>query len=157
MKNCIASQNDILKNNLNEETISHISICKECKSFLEMQKLLKSFEGKKVSCPSHLTFDFIKSKKETKKNNIYFLKYAPLVAAALIMIGIYIPVSFNLNKSPATNSINIAKLNEGINTEIDAIDDMISYAENSMIFDEKLIDGEIVTMFDQIDNMIEEV
>lgn len=139
--NCTDVQNEILQGNY-EKIKPHLASCKDCMGFYNQYKNILNLIPAKTGFTSDIEFNdlYVFSSKPEKIINIFSFKYASLLAAAMLIIAIYIPKSLyntptsSFIKNPEVKTYSV--LSEGIKKEMISIDSIINEMEKDFYPDD---------------------
>ena len=147
---CSDIQNEILLENF-EKVEEHINSCENCRNFFIQYKNITDLKPNKTECPSSIEFENLFRASREKEQNIFNivpfkLKYASLLAAAMLIMIIYLPKNFTYKDRPSSVETTASEkiktydlLSEGINKEMINIDSIIQEMEMNLSPGEKTL------------------
>jgi len=129
--NCKNIEYSILQGD-SDSVSQHIKNCKHCTQFLKTHQNLNSLIPATMPLSEKIQFNAI-WEKSTSTNNITYLKWGSLISAvAIIIMVIYLPVSYLDYSSPIMNKQTYAFLDTQIGGELESLDNDMFEIENNL-------------------------
>lgn len=138
-----------------EEFLDHIEVCEDCRGFLKTFKMMGDLKNEKVPCPLHLTFKDIKN--ASGKTILFPFRISKialsLTAAAILLVSLWFP-DFKSGYMGNEKITAYAYSSMNITSEIDELDEMVEDMENLFYMSESIMEMEMDSIYDEIDNFI---
>ena len=150
---CSECQNLILENK-QDKTRMHLKTCVECRAFLEAQKTLSSFSPRMEKCPEHITFESLQIQARKTAHPSALLKWAVPAAAAVLLILTYFPHRQTDKPEQAGKFLYISQT---ISSDINTLDEEIQDMELELLSADDLLEHEIESLMNEINNFNTEV
>ena len=150
---CSECQNLILENK-QDKVKMHLKTCVECRAFLEAQKALSSFRPRVEKCPEHITFESLQIQARKTAPASALLKWAVPAAAAVLLILTYFPHQ-QTDKPEQTGKF--FYISQTISSEINTLDEEIQDMELELLSADNLLENEIESLMNEINNFNREV
>jgi len=149
--NCKNVENSILQGD-SASVSQHIKNCKNCTKFLKTHQKLNSLIPATMSLSEKVKFNTIWEKSNSTKN-ITYLKWGSLLSAvAVIIMVIYLPISYLDYSNPIMNKHTYASLDTQIGGELESLDNDMFDIENNLT--DVLINTELDDIRTSLNNFI---